>query len=283
MDYDHGRHAGNAGDVIKHLALIALLEAMVRDPAPLTYVETHAGAGLYPLGSAGEWGDGVLRVWNAREGLLGRYAEIVRGFSAPGAARPASMPGSPLVARALLRDGDRMVLHEIDSGTAGVLRRALPRADVRERDGLSGVEEFTAVPRQRADHRGAAGQPARPRADLVRTLALIDPPYTRKQEWTDAARAMEKIAGTPLALWYPVKALTRPRALIQELSKLGVHGIAVELHWTPLRLKRERLNGAGLILVDVPPAAVAAVCAVLPELGAALQTQGEWSAIQIGF
>ena len=167
MDYDHARHAGNGGDVIKHVALIALLEAMVRDPAPLTYVETHAGAGLYPLGSAGEWGDGVLRVWNAREGLLGRYAEIVRGFSAPGAARPASMPGSPLVARALLRDGDRMVLHEIDSGTAGVLRRALPRADVRERDGLSGVEEFRAVPRQRADHRGAAGQPARPRAELV--------------------------------------------------------------------------------------------------------------------
>ena len=62
MDYAHARHAGNAGDVFKHVALIALLEAMVRDPAPLTYVETHAGDGLYPLGSAGEWGDGAMRV-----------------------------------------------------------------------------------------------------------------------------------------------------------------------------------------------------------------------------
>jgi 23S rRNA (adenine2030-N6)-methyltransferase len=224
-------------------------------------VEAHAGAGLYPLGSAGEWGDGVLRVWNARDGLLGRYADIVRRFSAPGAARPGAMPGSPLVAHALLRGGDRMVLHEIDPEAAAVLRRTLPDADVRERDGLSGVAELA----------------------RVRALALIDPPYTRKQEWTDAARAMEKIAGTPAALWYPVKALTRPRALIHELAKLGVHGVAVELHWTPLRLKRDRLNGAGLILANCPTAAVSAICAALPDLGAALQTHGEWDSAQIGF
>jgi 23S rRNA (adenine2030-N6)-methyltransferase len=261
MDYAHARHAGNAGDVLKHVALIAVLEAMVRDPSPLTYVETHAGDGLYPLGSAGEWGDGVLRVWDAREGLVGRYAEIVRRCSEPGAARPASVPGSPLVADALLRPHDRMVLHEIDPRSAAVLRRTLPRAEVSESDGLAAL----------------------PRLGSARTLALIDPPYAGKQEWTDAARAVEKIPGTPVALWYPVKALTRPRALIQELAKLGVHGTAVELHWTPLRLKRDRLNGAGLILARIPPAAVSAVCAVLPELGAALQTHGEWGAVEIGF
>ena len=154
-----------------------------------------------------------------------------------------------------------MVLHEIDPRSAGVLRRTVPRAEVRESDGLEGLQRLV----------------------RDRTLALIDPPYTRKQEWTDAARAVEKIAGTPLALWYPVKALTRPRALVHELAKLGVHGTAVELHWTPLRLKRDRLNGAGLILSGVALPAVSAVCAVLPELGAALQTHGEWGAVEIGF
>jgi 23S rRNA (adenine2030-N6)-methyltransferase len=261
MDYAHARHAGNAGDVFKHVALIALLEAMVRDPAPLTYVETHAGDGLYPLGSAGEWGDGVLRVWNVRDGLLGRYAEIVRGASQGGADRPHALPGSPLIARALLRPHDRILLHEIEPRSASVLRRALPDAEVREADGLA-----------------ALPPPAQGRA-----LVLIDPPYIGKQEWTDAARAMERIRGVPSALWYPIKALTRPRALIIELAKLGVHGTAVELHWTPLRLRRERLNGAGLILVSVPKDALASICAVLPALGAALQTHGEWSAVQIGF
>jgi 23S rRNA (adenine2030-N6)-methyltransferase len=261
MDYAHARHAGNAGDVLKHVALVALLEAMLRDPAPLTYVETHAGDGLYPLGSAGEWGDGVLRVWNAQDGLLGRYAAIVRGVSLSGAQRPQAVPGSPLIARALLRPQDRMLLHEIDSRSAGLLRRAVPEADVNEGDGLAAL----------------------PPAAEGRALVLIDPPYTGKQEWTDAARALERIRGVPSALWYPIKALTRPRALIAELARLGVHGIAVELHWTPLRLRRERLNGAGLILAAAPKEAVASISAALPEVGALLQTHGEWGAAQIGF
>jgi len=261
MDYAHARHAGNAGDVLKHVALVALLEAVLRDPAPLTYVETHAGDGLYPLGSAGEWGDGVLRVWNARDGLLGRYAAIVRGGSLSGAPRPQAVPGSPLIARALLRPQDRMLLHEIDSRSAGLLRRAAPEADVHEGDGLAAL----------------------PPAAEGRALVLIDPPYTGKQEWTDAARALERIRGVPSALWYPIKALTRPRALIAELARLGVHGTAVELHWTPLRLKRDRLNGSGLIFANIPKAAVSAVCAALPDLGPALQTHGEWGSVVIGF
>jgi 23S rRNA (adenine2030-N6)-methyltransferase len=261
MDYAHARHAGNAGDVLKHIALIALLDSMLGDPAPLTYVETHAGDGLYPLGSAGEWGDGVRRLWGEQEGLAGRYAAVVRGFSEPGAPRPHAVPGSPLIARTLLRAQDRMLLHEIEPRSAALLRGAIPEADVREADGFSKLEQ----------------------AAQGRSLVLIDPPYTAKQEWTDAARAMERIAGVPSALWYPIKALTRPRALIAELAKLGVHGTAVELHWTPLRLRRERLNGAGLILANVPPPAVAALCATLPRLGAAVQTHGEWGAVQIGF
>ncbi len=261
MDYAHARHAGNAGDVLKHVALIAILRELLADPAPLTYVETHAGDGLYPLGSAGEWGEGVQRVWAKEQGLVGRYASIVRGFSEGGAPRPRAVPGSPLVARALLRAQDRLLLNEIDPQSAAVLRRALPGAEVREGDGLAAL----------------------PPAASGRVLVLIDPPSTQKQEWTDAARAMERIASVPAALWYPIKALTRPRALVAELAKLGVHGVAVELHWTPLRLKRDRLSGSGVILSNVPAAAVAAICAVLPELGAALQTHGEWSAVQIGF
>ena len=226
MDYAHARHAGNAGDVLKHVALVALIEAMLGDPAPLTYVETHAGDGLYPLGSAGEWGDGVLRVWSARDGLLGRYAATVT------ASRPSAQE-----------------------------RRAAPEAEVHEGDGIAAL----------------------PPAAEGRALVLIDPPYTDKQQWTDAARALERIRGVPSVLWYPIKALTRPRALIAELVRLDVHGIAVELHWTPLRLRRERLNGAGLILAAAPKEAVASISAALPELGALLQTHGEWGAAQIGF
>ena len=257
MDYAHARHAGNAGDVFKHVALIAVLEELLRSSEPLEYVETHAGDGIYPLGSVGEWGDGVGKIgtqYGFSSEVFRRYAELV------GAPHPSMYPGSPVIARKLLRAQDRLRLYEIDAQAVSVLKRTLPDADVRHEDGLAKLE---------------AGP---------RSLVLIDPPYTQKQEWTDAARAAARIPGVPLVLWYPIKALTRPRALIAELAKQGVHGTAVELHWTPLRLKRDRLNGSGLIFSrEIPRAAVAAVCASLVELGPALQTHGEWGAVEIGF
>jgi len=259
MDYAHARHAGNAGDVFKHLALIALLDELTHDASPLIYLETHAGDGIYPLASVGEWGGGVQRVWDASGGLVGRYARMVRELSPPGAARPEAVPGSPLLASKLLRPADRMLLHEIDPQSAQVLRRAVPRAEVRESDGLAAE------------------------APQGRALVLIDPPYAQKQEWTQAAHAAARMQGAALALWYPIKALTRPRALLAALAKLGVRGTAVEVHWTPLRLKRDRLNGCGIIFANAPRAAVSALCAALPDLGPALQTHGEWSSVVIGF
>ncbi|HEX4384866.1 MAG TPA: 23S rRNA (adenine(2030)-N(6))-methyltransferase RlmJ [Myxococcales bacterium] len=258
MDYAHARHAGNAGDVFKHVALVATLEELTRSSERLTYYETHAGDGLYQLGSAGEWGDGVQRVFSASGGLLGRYAALVRGFSGSAAVRPGIYPGSPSIAAKLLRPADSTILYEIENRSASLLRKVMPAADVRESDGL-------------------AVEPS------GRSLVLIDPPFTQKQEWTDTARTAARLGGAALLLWYPIKALTRPRALLAELAKLGLRGVAVELHWTPLRLKREKLNGSGMIFAGPAKAALPAFLAALPDLGAALQTHGEWSAIQIGF
>ena len=47
LDYEHGFHAGNFADVFKHSILILVLQKMLQKNKPMTYVETHAGAGLY--------------------------------------------------------------------------------------------------------------------------------------------------------------------------------------------------------------------------------------------
>ena len=70
MDYAHARHAGNMGDVLKHVALAAVLRELTREvAAPLLYLESHAGDGLYPLASVGEWGEGISRLWDLPDGL----------------------------------------------------------------------------------------------------------------------------------------------------------------------------------------------------------------------
>ena len=298
MDYAHARHAGNVGDVFKHLALVGLLEELARDAGPLRYVETHAADGLFPLGSAGEWGAGIQSLWDVEGAdLLARYVALVRRWSAVEARRPGKYPGSPLLAQALLRPQDSLLLHEIDAQSAGVLRRSLgddARADVREADGLAALPDAVAASPDAAALAGAlAASPdaAAASSDALagadRSFALVDAPYTEKGEWAAVARAVvaarARAPQAVLAIWYPIKALTRPRGLLAALVEGGVHGTVVELLSTPLRLKREKLNGSGMIFSGAPSAAIASLCASLVRLGPLVATHGEWSATQIGF
>jgi 23S rRNA (adenine2030-N6)-methyltransferase len=278
MDYAHARHAGNFGDVFKHVALIAVLEALREDASPLSYVESHAGDGLYQLGSNGEWTAGAQKLWPARGAKVGdadvldRYVSLVTRWSRPGAEKPEKYPGSPLVAQALLRPQDRLVLYDIEPNVTRVLRTSLgdeARAEVRLGDGLASLP---------AAVEGEKGR---------RVLALVDPPYTQRAEWDATAQAVcAARSAAPKAaflIWYPIKALTRPRALLKMLTDGGVHGTVVELISVPLRLKRDKLSGSGVVLVNAPERATATLLASLVRLGPALMTQGEWSANQIGF
>ena len=51
LGYRHAFHAGNHADVLKHLVLTECLIYMTKKDTPLRYVDTHAGAGLYVIGS----------------------------------------------------------------------------------------------------------------------------------------------------------------------------------------------------------------------------------------
>ncbi len=282
-DYAHARHVGNVGDVFKHVALCATIQAC---PTRVSlYAESHAGDGLFTLGSVGEWTAGVQKLWTpansptqpptaGTSGVGLRWMNAVRGFSSSEATRPEKYPGSPLLAHSLLPPETRLALHEVDPQAAEVLRRALANrgaahVEVREQDG------FAALPTALLSANGA---PA---------VALIDPPYTQKSEWSQAAAVLaasaEAAPQAALLLWYPIKALTRPRALLAEMVKLGLHGTLVELVTTPLRLKREKLCGSGMVFIHPPAGAVEGLLAELPWLGTALATHGEWSAAQIGF
>ncbi|MGB2892258.1 MAG: 23S rRNA (adenine(2030)-N(6))-methyltransferase RlmJ, partial [Albidovulum sp.] len=49
LSYQHIYHAGNLADVHKHAMLASLLAYLARKDKPLSYIETHAGRGLYRL------------------------------------------------------------------------------------------------------------------------------------------------------------------------------------------------------------------------------------------
>lgn len=192
MHYHHAYHAGNFADVFKHAILCALLEALSRKAKPWCYIDTHAGAGLYSLteNSAGEWHTGVGRLWDTRpeDATLSRYLTLVRSVAGDGE-QPARYPGSPWLAARMARAGDRVLACESQPDVVAGLRRAVPQAELLQRDGY---ELHTLLP-----------PPER------RGLVLIDPPFERHDEF-DAARAFitqaaPRFAGGVFALWYPLK------------------------------------------------------------------------------
>lgn len=210
MHYRHGFHAGNFADVFKHVVLCGLLAALNRKARPWCYLETHAGAGLYDLGSAGalrtgEWREGIGRLLQLQPAPepLAPFLEIVRSFPSPVARLPTTdlggrppspvlYPGSPLIAQALARPGDRLLLCERVPEIAAELKQALgrdPRAAIHRRDGY---EAHSLLPP--SEKRG---------------LVLVDPPFERPDEFELAAeflkRATQRFAAGIYAVWYPLK------------------------------------------------------------------------------
>src|SRR5882724_9299387 len=215
MNYRHAFHAGSFADVIKHIVLVRILTYLQEKPAAYRVIDTHAGAGLYDLTSpeaqrGGEWLTGIARLMQARFTddvlkLVGPYLDIVRAFNAPG--RLETYPGSPLIARALLRPQDRLVGCEMEAVARKSLIDALRRD---EQARVVDLDGWTALP---------AFVPPNERRGLV----LIDPPFEARDEFTRLATgfaaAFAKWPSGIYMLWYPVKERRATDALAQAVAR----------------------------------------------------------------
>src|SRR3984957_16666819 len=201
MNYRHAFHAGNFADVIKHIVLVRILTYLQEKQTPFRVIDTHAGAGVYDLtgeeaARSGESLTGIARIMQARFSettlpLVLPYLDIIRAFNPQRDLQ--SYPGSPLIARALLRPQDRLTACEVEPKARKQLIEAL-RRDTQAR--VVDLDGWTALP---------AFVPPKERRGLV----LIDPPYEQKNEFERLAEGFtEAFAKWPTGsyvLWYPVK------------------------------------------------------------------------------
>lgn len=283
--YSHRFHAGNVGDVWKHLALVAVLRRFVDRSEPVRYLDTHSGEGRYKLGPQGEWSEGIGRIWSAGDELQGvereELTDDLRGYWAamrapsPRTPRPTSIPGSPALAQHLLRETDSLELWEVDTDAAAVLARRIgddPRVAIHCGDGPAALASAA----QSSEREGFA------------PFALVDPPWSDRAEWnivpTAVIDAVRSAPSLSVALWYPIKSLTRPNAMLNRFRQAGIAATTAELVTTPLELKRKRLSGSGVLLIQPPPGAVTALAAAAPALGRVCSTEGtQWSLRVVGW
>ena len=278
MNYRHAFHAGNHADVLKHVTLLALCDALLAKPAPVFALDTHAGRGLYALA-----GDAARRTAEADDGIArlqasasaGSFAApIERYLSALAACRAAhgadAYPGSPWLLAHALRDDDRIACCELQEEEAAALRHAFhfdPRVAVHRRDGYLAMKAL--LPPNVDGRRYARG------------LVLVDPPYEAQlAEFETALAALkEGLARWPqglFALWYPVKQRRTLQPFLRAAGKLATKagsGLRIELlvraDDSPLRM-----NGSGMLLLNPPWRIGAALAPALAQLHAVLAGPG---------
>ena len=281
MNYQHAFHAGNFADVHKHAVLARILEHLRLKPAAFRVIDTHAGAGRYDLSGdeasrSSEWHGGIARVFDAwrqepppnppplageervgesPQALLSPYLDAVAALNRGGKLR--TYPGSPLLARALLRPQDRLIACELEPRSAASLKAALRgewRAKVLALDGWTALN---------------ANVPPKERRGLV----LIDPPFEDAADFTRLpaalAEAHRKWPTGIYLLWYPIKDREAPDALARRLARLGVPKILR----CEIVLGRPRgdagLIGSGLVAVNPPFTLERELRVLLPALGRA--------------
>ena len=245
LSYQHGYHAGNLADVHKHASLAWMLAYLVAKDKPLTYLETHAGRGLYQLDApeavkTGEAAQGIARVagWFAPDHPYARVLAQVRALHGP-----AAYPGSPLLAALSLRPIDRMHLADLHPQEVAALSYAMSPypATVVQRDGAE---------------MALALCPPDPR----RGLLLIDPSYEIKDDYATIPslirRLHRKWAVGVIMLWYPILTDAPHRPMLRLLEAMfaeaeGAKVVRHEVQFPPAR-PGHRMVGSGLFVVNPP-------------------------------
>lgn len=265
MNYRHIYHAGNFADVLKHAVLARLIEYLKLKDKPFRVIDTHAGIGIYDLSSeeaqkTGEWHGGVGKLLGKDlpkdvAPLLAPYLDAIKALNASSNVR--LYPGSPKLARMLLRKQDRLSLMELHPADYETLRGNF-EGDFQTR--VTHLDGWLAL---------NAHLPPKEKRGLI----LVDPPFEEPDEYErmvdGLAKAWRKFPTGVYCLWYPLKRGAPIKDFMKALYDLEIpRMLCVELS---VRSEREDgLAGSGLVVVNPPYTLKAELDVLLPFLKARL-------------
>jgi len=272
MNYRHGYHAGNFADVVKHVALVAILLHLRKKETPFAVIDSHAGRGLYDLSGemaakTGEAEGGIARLRDLAPPLPEALATYLKLAVEGGVDR---YPGSPLIAAKLLRPQDRLVAVEKHPEEAAVLAATLHpfrKASVENADGYARLQKLLPPPERRG-------------------LVLVDPPFEAADEFETLARAVQaahrRFATGITLIWYPIKSQNAADGFCGEVLAGGMaKALRIEISVAP---ETDKMTRSGLLVLNPPYGFDVAMREILtllaPRLGQGgpAQTKVEWPA-----
>ena len=266
LSYQHEYHAGNHADVLKHAVLALALRALQRKDKPLRVLDGWAGAGRYDLASRearrnAEHENGIARLLAAKTvpPELDPYLAAVRAANPEAKLR--YYPGSPRIARNLLRPGDHLVLMELHPRAFGALRRNFAgdrQVHVHRRDAFEGIPALVPPPERRG-------------------LVLIDPSYEVREDFRRVVELLQashqRWPGGCYVVWYP---WIRDRQAERFPAAVAAAGIR-RIYRVELQVESglfDGMRGSGLLIVNPPHGLETQLRSLLPWLWETLAVSG---------
>ena len=273
MNYRHAFHAGNHADVLKHIVLLGLIDALKKKDAPFFVLDTHAGRGRYLLSATesrktAEADAGILRLMGeaTMPEVVERYLRAVEANNPVGAL--VAYPGSPLLIAQAMREQDRLAACELQPDEAAALKELFAndsRVAVHARDGYTAMRAML--------------PPKTDKIRFARGLVLIDPPYeVQENEYpqiiSHLRESLERWPQGIYAVWYPIKQRRSLQPFFRKAAALPAKSaLLAELQVRPDDSPL-RLNGSGLLLLNPPWQFDQALAPALPLLKKALGETG---------
>ncbi|MFZ1891251.1 MAG: 23S rRNA (adenine(2030)-N(6))-methyltransferase RlmJ [Formosimonas sp.] len=286
FSYRHAFHAGNHADVLKHMVLLHICQYMTQKDKALTYIDTHAGVGMYHLSNpmaqkSGEAETGITKLWplwtnkGSRDALPPLLHSYLKHISELNKGNELKLyPGSPYVASQNLREIDRLKVFELHPTDMRLLDENLTHIN------LADSRDDKRILFKTVD--GFVGLKANIPPASRRGLTLIDPSYEMKDDYSHVAKALKDAmirfpTGT-YAIWYPVLARPESRNLPTQLERIAVEAGAKWLHATlaidtvaPAHMK-QGLQASGMFIFNPPYTLAAALKESLPTVLNRLKT-----------
>jgi len=243
LSYQHIYHAGNPADVHKHALLCWMLSYLTAKDKPLSYLETHAGRGLYRLDApeaqrTGEAEAGIGALLRAG-GMAADHPYLAALAEVRAAHGAQAYAGSPLLAAHLLRADDRMHLAELHPQEHAALEFAMSPfgARVYRQDGFAMAQALC---------------PPQPR----RGLLLIDPSYEIKTDYEtipdQIAKLHRKWNVGIICLWYPILTGGAHAPMLAALAAQSLPAaLRHEVRFPPVR-PGHRMIGSGMFIINAP-------------------------------
>jgi len=282
VNYRHAYHAGNFADVLKHLVMVLVLQHLKQKPGPFRVIDTHAGIGRYDLASdealrTGEWRDGIGRLLeatlsDATQKAISAYTDIIRAENPGMVDEISAYPGSPAIARHMIRADDVIVANELHPEDAESLKALFGRD---RRVKVMSLDGYTAL---------KALLPPKERRGVV----LVDPPFEQPGEYDRLAKAVSeahrRFSSGTMILWYPVKDREAVARFEEQVTRSGVaKTLLIELSVRgPTRGEPSQrgLTATGLLVINPPYTLEATLRQVMPEISSVL-AQGQGAGYRI--